>query len=671
MSLNTRRSIQDHQVFTYDLLVTNVCSHANFNRSQSCQQSGFLLSETIKHCGFQSLCEPEYKARCINTLEGGMAHICVPVDLSCEKGVWRKAWIDKENKNIVKVQEEICPERRFQPNKSNCFDACRKVHLDLNNLEDWYIVYSTGDNKSPTYVYCNYKKGFYNLSNKTFLNYDQDSAHEIYFCRNKKEINPGCVENKNPLPNGTCVAACASGECRDDHDHFICKRNCSSNIGISESPGDSIKDVRNKSTEIASEENKEPIQTDWKHILLIAIVFFICAFVFIGILYAVIRYRKRHGRNPSNALEMLSRSRQDLPETESQNNNNESERNKDTFDGTREKETELDHELTKPLLQRQPNTDQDCLEACASPSNSLKTCIQGGELKKEVDDTFTQSVMANLNISLMSCGALINDGNLEGTVFRVGSKYVMTAYHVIKDIKHLIQTARDNIFVNFAESVCVVSCKTYRVIIEFYVKEVDIAILALHDVANLETLPKPLLLWPKNVDLLKIRNISVIGYGHPDSPYKKHLEKCKILTDPLTETRVTAAKDFLQKKKEEFTQDITWIGKDHTSIDRGYGDYNNRNIIKFDCYMAKGLSGGPILTNEHKTTRVIGIVIGMRPELFYNLSHNKQATFPKDFMFEFGVKMHIVYEQLIAVNPALAQDIFPPDTTSSNEQLYP
>jgi hypothetical protein len=61
--------------------------------------------------------------------------------------------------------------------------------------------------------------------------------------------------------------------------------------------------------------------------------------------------------------------------------------------------------------------------------------FKGGELKKEVDDTFTQSVMANLNISLMSCGALINDGNLEGTVFRVGSKYVMTAYHVIKDIK--------------------------------------------------------------------------------------------------------------------------------------------------------------------------------------------------------------------------------------------
>ncbi|XP_060554415.1 uncharacterized protein LOC132715427 [Ruditapes philippinarum] len=265
--------------------------------------------------------------------------------------------------------------------------------------------------------------------------------------------------------------------------------------------------------------------------------------------------------------------------------------------------------------------------------------------------------MANLIISLMSCGALINDGNLKGTVFRVGSKYVMTAYHVIKDIKHLIEAACGDIFVNFEESVCNVSCETYRVNIEFYSEEADIAILVLH-VANLEKLPKPLLLWPKNVDFLKIRNISVIGYGHADSPYKKHLEKCQILTDPLTEERVTAAKDCLQKKKDEFIQDIISNRKDHTSVEREYAEYNNSNIIKFDCYMAKRLSGGSILTNEHETPRVIGMVIGMRPELFYNISPNKQTSFPKEFMFEFGVKMHIVYEQLRSVNPALAQDIF-------------
>ena len=54
-----------------------------------------------------------------------------------------------------------------------------------------------------------------------------------------------------------------------------------------------------------------------------------------------------------------------------------------------------------------------------------------GELKKKYDDTLTQSKFHAVNAQPESVGSLISWGNIAGTVFRVGSNYVMTACHVV------------------------------------------------------------------------------------------------------------------------------------------------------------------------------------------------------------------------------------------------
>ena len=56
-----------------------------------------------------------------------------------------------------------------------------------------------------------------------------------------------------------------------------------------------------------------------------------------------------------------------------------------------------------------------------------------GNLKKTVDDTFSETIFNKYNEAMKSVGVLASE-NIYGTVFRVGSKYVMTAWHVVYGI---------------------------------------------------------------------------------------------------------------------------------------------------------------------------------------------------------------------------------------------
>ena len=56
------------------------------------------------------------------------------------------------------------------------------------------------------------------------------------------------------------------------------------------------------------------------------------------------------------------------------------------------------------------------------------------ELKKTNNDAVCQSVNDKLNTHMCSVGALISPLTGIGTVFVVGTKYVMTAWHVVRGI---------------------------------------------------------------------------------------------------------------------------------------------------------------------------------------------------------------------------------------------
>ena len=55
-------------------------------------------------------------------------------------------------------------------------------------------------------------------------------------------------------------------------------------------------------------------------------------------------------------------------------------------------------------------------------------------MKKTVDNTLSDTVMKQYTDIMNSVGALVGWDQLIGTVFRVGSKYVMTAWHCIQGI---------------------------------------------------------------------------------------------------------------------------------------------------------------------------------------------------------------------------------------------
>lgn len=179
----------------------------------------------------------------------------------------------------------------------------------------------------------------------------------------------------------------------------------------------------------------------------------------------------------------------------------------------------------------------------------------------------------------------------------------------------------------------------------------DVAILEITNCSD--KLPDPLFLWQfENV----WEKISTIGYGHPNNPYKKHLETCTVLRND--DVRFQTAHAYLQRHRLEFIDDIRKQGKKSESINRGYNGYNNEKIVVFDAYMEKGLSGGPILTNQANSIKVIGIVIARMPEFHDHLSDQMKYSFPKVYLFEVGVKMLYIYQSMRSEDPDLAAKLF-------------
>ncbi|XP_060560354.1 uncharacterized protein LOC132720276 [Ruditapes philippinarum] len=118
----------------------------------------------------------------------------------------------------------------YQPIDSECINACSYRHMDVADMDERFVLSSRGDNISPTYVYCNYKKGYFNPDGKFNLNYDEDVIVISDICMHINESNP-CKKGKYPLPDGLCVSECEHGFDRNPPD-FLC-RPMGSSVNIS------------------------------------------------------------------------------------------------------------------------------------------------------------------------------------------------------------------------------------------------------------------------------------------------------------------------------------------------------------------------------------------------------------------------------------------------------
>jgi hypothetical protein len=122
---------------------------------------------------------------------------------------------------MIKVIVEKCLTGYFQETNSNCINACKSKHLDFTK-EDKYLIYSEGNHIYPTYVYCNYKEGYYNRAGRFLLDYDRESEHEPYFCSGNAEVNNPCVEGQKPLPSKLNLKFDLQLNFRTVHKKYIC-----------------------------------------------------------------------------------------------------------------------------------------------------------------------------------------------------------------------------------------------------------------------------------------------------------------------------------------------------------------------------------------------------------------------------------------------------------------
>ncbi|XP_060554412.1 uncharacterized protein LOC132715425 isoform X2 [Ruditapes philippinarum] len=213
---------------TKKLLTSKTCNHDNFYSLKSkCHTNGIDHNLTIfDFCEFHKQCSSDEHPVCLNIEKMGV-YVCLQRGLSCSKGRKIIARRDDQLRDIVHLEEVDCPIGTFQPTDSDCIQACSYKHTDMAYLGDRYVVSSEGDNVNPTFVYCNYKKGYYNPEGKLTLNYDRDLIWNPDFCMNENK----CKNGQFPLPDGRCVSACKHGFERSPPDFHCQQMDISNSFG--------------------------------------------------------------------------------------------------------------------------------------------------------------------------------------------------------------------------------------------------------------------------------------------------------------------------------------------------------------------------------------------------------------------------------------------------------
>ncbi|XP_060554410.1 uncharacterized protein LOC132715424 [Ruditapes philippinarum] len=662
------------EIQTFVSLSTSYCNPSNLDMTQTCLFPGSdKLRDLLDYCEFNKTCLSGYTPVCVNT-EKGMAFICAPMHPICKKGHWWRVMQDEENPSKIKVIVEKCPTGYFQETNSNCINACRSKHLNLTNIEERYLIYSEGNHIYPTIVYCNYKEGYYNRAGRFLLDYDRESVYEPYFCSGNAEVNNPCVEGQKPLPNGTCVLPCNPNECRDDHNYFICKQTCrdhlrdghSITVTVSENP-DLDTDVAECDGEPWVCENGICKQSLNEHVcqcnpgfvidgetgrcigsdvtpqtepLATGIIFVIVTCViFVCLMTIITVFCTPKKCKPSGELEDGNSSQHDISSSDTDN---------------------------APF----PNGPcEEEKEHLLANSNIGDTKSNPGEFKKDADDTNTQAATNCLNKLFLSCGAIILKKKVIGSAFRVGPCYVMTDFHVIRDLSRDLTGKTDydfsrierehNLHVNFNGSFIDKHRRDILLKYRYHDEENDCAVLEIKDTDLHQNLPDPLFLWKYDSYHLRINEAFLIGYGNKNNPNEKHSDKCIIIGEDPFNTRYREALASLHQNAEVYKNDIQERGFDTSSVDRGYYDVENERLFKFDCFLEKGSSGAPVITNEVNSPKVIGLFIGGKPDFFYELSDMQQAAFERKYLFEVGVKMNWIYQRMEREDPDLASEIFP------------
>ncbi|XP_053400911.1 uncharacterized protein LOC123550361 [Mercenaria mercenaria] len=260
-------------------------------------------------------------------------------------------------------------------------------------------------------------------------------------------------------------------------------------------------------------------------------------------------------------------------------------------------------------------------------------------------------------MKMKSVGALVSCGDPVGTVFRVGDKYVMTAYHIIKRIPGNYRFENKKTFVNFNESPCTHHdvIFTFKRLV-FYDEELDFAVL---EVSKPKRLPKGLELSKLNCDELGGIRLSIIGYGHPGQ-HKKTLDPCCHLIE-ANSPRILQAQQWFKTNSDYHKRILKGTGQNPSIVDIGFGNLNDPRIFTIDSFMEQGVSGAPALvaSGYNGRMKVSGLMTHGIPEFFYLLPKLvTSGRFPPEHRFARGTTMKAIYTCIRKENRKLAKELF-------------
>ncbi|KAH3711146.1 uncharacterized protein LOC127857537 [Dreissena polymorpha] len=295
-----------------------------------------------------------------------------------------------------------------------------------------------------------------------------------------------------------------------------------------------------------------------------------------------------------------------------------------------------------------------------------------GNFKKSYDDSLTQTMVGIYYNMMESVGAIIaHNGHVFGTGFRVGSKYIMTARHVISDILDPYRSGRiteqylQDAYISFSDIPTVPSVVTYKLKQVCYSNEkLDIAIM---EILNPDQrLPNKLPLRSDN--LPDIEYVSLFGYGHPNNQGKHWEPRCPIIYPNFECLRSALA--FKEQHHQYFIQNLDL---DHVNrirrqdknpaavVEKGYLGYDEQHKLLIHALLEDGASGSPMLACVNPAAgivQVVGVFTHGIPEFYFCLNDTGKSIIPNELRFEAGARMTFIFQDMCREHFSLAQDIF-------------
>ncbi|KAH3711193.1 uncharacterized protein LOC127857538 [Dreissena polymorpha] len=306
-----------------------------------------------------------------------------------------------------------------------------------------------------------------------------------------------------------------------------------------------------------------------------------------------------------------------------------------------------------------------------SRSSGADSNPKHGNFKKSNDDSLTQTMLGIYHNMMESVGAIMAHNYVFGTGFRVGSKYIMTAKHVITDILDPYRSGvitdqyMQDAHISFSDLPTVPSDLDYKFKQVCYFNEkLDIAIL---EILNPDQrLPNKLPLRRDN--LPDIEYVSLFGYGHPNNPRKHWDQRCQIIYPNFECLRSALA--FKEKRHQDLIQNLdrNYVVRLRSKnenpaavVEKGYLGYDEPHKLLIHAFLEHGASGSPMLACVNPAAgivQVVGVFTHGIPEFYFCLSDTGKSIIPNEFRFEAGTRMTFIFQDMCREHVSLAQDIF-------------